>query len=96
MEPIFDAAEWIAFDEAYQCFARAYPMLGLTGTRWGAVHTRRKHGAALLASGAARRSSSGRWIAHGDCFPNVMFKLLTATPTKLLERAAQTNSEQAV
>lgn len=36
MEPAFDALNWSAFDDVYQRFARAYPMLGLTGTRWGA------------------------------------------------------------
>jgi hypothetical protein len=88
MEPVFDAANWSAFDEVYQRFARAYPMLGLTGTRWGAVHTRRKHGAALLAVDAARRSASGRWIAHVDRFPQVMFDLLTTGPNRLLDAAA--------
>jgi len=88
MEPVFDALNWSAFDEVYQRFARAYPMLGLTGTRWGAVHTRRKHGAALLASDAARRSASGRWIAHNDRFPQVMFELLTASSAHVLQMAS--------
>ena len=88
MEPVFDAANWSAFDEVYQRFARAYPMLGLTGTRWGAVHTRRKHGVALLASDAARRSASGRWIAHNDLFPKVMFELLTVPSPHVLQMAS--------
>ena len=80
--------DWIAFDDAYATFAGRFPMLGLASSRWGALHTRRKHGLALVAAGVARKSCSGRWIAHRHCFPAVLFDLLTVTPARTLESAA--------
>ncbi len=82
---------WIAFDEAYQAFTQRFPILGLVGSRWGSLHTRRKHGAALIEAGVARKCLGGRWIAHREHFPDVLFEMLTVTPANILERARLRN-----
>lgn len=79
--------DWIAFDDAYATFTTRFPMLGLASSRWGALHTRRKHGLALVEAGVARKSCSGRWIAHRERLGVVLFDLLTSGPDRMLRAA---------
>lgn len=79
--------EWVSFDDAYETFVKANPMLGLGSGQWAAVNLRRNFGPQLLASGAVVQLVNRRWIAHRDKFGAALFPLLTRGPAEILERA---------
>ena len=79
--------DWIAFDEAYENFVSANPMLGLGSNTWAALNLRRNFGARLLETGAVRQLVNRRWIAHRERFGPALFELLQRAPAEILERA---------
>jgi hypothetical protein len=79
--------EWLSFDDAYEAFVTANPMLGLGSGQWASINLRRNFGERLLATGAVRQLVNRRWIAHRDQFGPALFALLTRAPTEILEKA---------
>jgi hypothetical protein len=86
-KPADTISDWIAFDEAYEKFVVANPMLGLGSNAWAALNLRRNFGARLLQTGAVRQLVNRRWIAHRELFGPALFELLQRAPAEILERA---------
>jgi len=86
--------EWQSFDDAYEAFIQAHPMLGLGSGTWASINLRRNFGERLLASGAVRQLVNRRWIAHKDQFGPTLFALLTREPAKIIEGAKARQAEQ--
>jgi prophage antirepressor-like protein len=81
--------KWVAFDDAYEAFVKAYPMLGLGGGSWAAINLRRNFGQQLLAAGAVLQLKNRRWIAHRDTFGPALFSLLNRSAAEIIEKALQ-------
>jgi len=79
--------EWLAFDDAYEAFVVAHPMLGLGSGTWASINLRRNFGERLLAAGAVRQLVNRRWLAHRDHFGPALFALLTRAPAEIVEKA---------
>ena len=86
-KPADTPADWIGFDEAYEAFRQANPMLGLASGMWATTNLRRNYGAQLLELGVVRQLVSRRWLAHREHFGPALFKLLTRTPAAILAEA---------
>ncbi len=86
-KPAFAIPDWIAFDEAYEHFATANPMLGLGTNEWAALNLRRNFGAKLIETGAVRQLPNRRWIAHRERFGPALFELLQRGPAEIMDRA---------
>lgn len=78
---------WVPFDEAYENFVDAHPMLGLGSGMWATTNLRRNYGERLIASGAVVKLVNRRWLAHRDKFGPALFELLTRTSAEIVEKA---------
>ena len=79
--------EWIVFDDAYEAFVTANPMLGLGSGQWARINLRRYFGDRLLAAGVVRQLVNRRWLAHRERFGPALFALLTRTTSEIVAKA---------
>lgn len=86
---------WDVFDKVFEQAAETLPALGLCGSSWSALHVRRVHGPALIAAGAARKTQSGRWLAHRKHLAPALFELLTGAPDAVLAAARRRSESSA-
>ena len=84
-----DIDDWISFDDAYEAFVNAHPMLGLQHGTWAALNAKRNYSARLQAAGAVRQLVNRRWIAHKNAFGPALFALLHRAPAEIIERARE-------
>jgi hypothetical protein len=86
---------WVSFDDAYEAFVQAHPMLGLGSGLWATTNLRRNYGPRLLESGAVIQLVNRRWLAHREKFGPALFELLTKTGDEILQKARARQAEQA-
>jgi hypothetical protein len=83
----FDPADWMAFDDAYEAFASANPMLGLGTGQWATINLRRNFGPQLIATGAVVALVNRRWLAHRERFGPALFAVLSSARAGIIDAA---------
>jgi hypothetical protein len=95
--PVADDLDvWMPFDDAYDAFAKANPMLGLGSTQWATTNLRRNFGPQLIAAGAVIKLMNRKWLAHREKFGPTLFTLIQREPAEIIAaaKARQAAAEQ--
>jgi hypothetical protein len=79
--------DWRAFDEVYEEFVDANPMLGLGSSIFAATRLRQHYGAALVEAGAAIKLPNRRWLAHAGKFGPALFAAMTGRRDEIIGQA---------
>ena len=81
------AEDWQPFDEVYQAFVEANPMLGLNPSEFAAIRLRQQYGERLLESGAVVRLPNRRWFANPHRFGPALFAAMAQRRSAIMARA---------